>query len=173
MSNICVVSDPDNPANNGKVFLYEYGAKIFEKVMDVMQPKFADETPINPFDMWKGANFKIKMAQVGGFRNYDRSEFASPEQLADDTKLEAIYGNQYSLKEFTDASSFKSYDELHLKLTRVLGEEGAVTSSAEQVDLDEKIESPFVTQNASPPPVTKEASTDDTMSYFAKLAAEA
>jgi len=174
VANICVVSDPENPENDGKTFLYEFGAKIFEKVMDVMQPKFADETPVNPFDLWKGANFKIKMAQVGGFRNYDRSEFANPSQLGEDDKLEAIYNAQHSLKEFTDVDTYKSYDELNLKLTRVLGEEGAVTTSAEQVDLDEKIESPFVTQsqNNSPAPVVDNSS-DDTMSYFAKLAAEA
>ena len=170
-SNILVVSDPENPENNGKVFLYEYGAKIFEKLMDAMQPKFADETPLNPFDMWKGVNFKIKIAQVAGFRNYDRSEFGPVEQLADDDKLEAIYNQEYSLKEFTDPSTFKSYDELKLKLTRVLGEDGAVTTSAEQVDLDEKVESPFVAD--TPEVAAPDNSSDDTMSYFAKLAAEA
>ena len=170
-SNILVVSDPENPENNGKVFLYEYGAKIFEKLMDAMQPKFADETPLNPFDMWKGANFKIKIAQVAGFRNYDRSEFGPAEQLAEDDKLEAIYNQEYSLKEFTDPSTFKSYDELKLKLTRVLGEDGAVTSSAEQVDLDSTMESPFVKD--TPAPVANDSGSDDTMSYFAKLAAEA
>ena len=171
VSNIMVVSDPENPANNGKTFLYEYGAKIFEKLMDAMQPKFADETAVNPFDMWKGANFKIKIAQVAGFRNYDRSEFGPVEALAEDDKLETIYNQEYSLKEFTDPSTYKSYDELNLKLTRVLGEDGAVTTSAEQVDLDEKVESPFV--DAAPVATADDSGSDDTMSYFAKLAAEA
>jgi len=171
VSNIMVVSDPENPANNGKTFLYEYGAKIFEKLMDAMQPKFADETAVNPFDMWKGANFKIKIAQVAGFRNYDRSEFGPVEALAEDAKLETIYNQEYSLKEFTDPSTYKSYDELNLKLTRVLGEDGAVTTSAEQVDLDEKVESPFV--DAAPVATADDSGSDDTMSYFAKLAAEA
>lgn len=175
VTNIMVVSDPENPENNGKVFLYQFGAKIFDKIMDAMQPQYADETPMNPFDMWKGASFKIKIAQVAGFRNYDRSEFGASEALADDAKLEVIYGQEFSLKEFTDPDTYKSYDELNLKLTRVLGEGGAVTTSAEQVDLDEKMESPFVETAASTPapaPVAA-ASTDDTMSYFAKLAAEA
>jgi len=171
VSNIMVVSDPENPANNGKTFLYEYGAKIFEKLMDAMQPKFADETAVNPFDMWKGANFKIKIAQVAGFRNYDRSEFGPVGPLAEDDKLETIYNQEYSLKEFTDPSTYKSYDELNLKLTRVLGEDGAVTTSAEQVDLDEKVESPFV--DAAPVATADDSGSDDTMSYFAKLAAEA
>ncbi len=171
-SNIMVVSDPENPENNGKVFLYQFGAKIFDKIMDAMQPQYADETPVNPFDMWKGANFKMKIAQVAGFRNYDRSEFGPVEALADDDKLEAIYNQEYSLKEFTDPSTFKSYEELNLRLTRVLGEAGAVTTTAEQVDLDEKIESPFV-EDTPVAPATTESSNDDTMSYFAKLAAEA
>jgi len=173
VSNIMVISDPENPANNGKTFLYEYGAKIFEKLMDAMQPKFADETAVNPFDMWKGANFKIKIAQVAGFRNYDRSEFGPVEPLAEDDKLETIYNQEYSLKEFTDPSTYKSYDELNLKLTRVLGEDGAVTTSAEQVDLDEKVESPFNDVPTSTMAAEPAANTDDTMSYFAKLAAEA
>ena len=175
VTNIMVVSDPENPENNGKVFLYEFGAKIFDKIMDAMQPQYQDETPMNPFDMWKGANFKIKIAQVAGYRNYDRSEFGAAEQLADDAKLEDIYNSEYSLKEFTDPSTYKSYDELNLKMTRVLGEGGAVTTSAEQVDLDETIASPFETPTpAAQAPVATASNDDgDTMSYFAKLAAEA
>lgn len=169
VSNIYVVSDPSNPENEGKVFLYEYGKKIFDKIMDSIQPQYADETPVNPFDLWKGADFKIKIAQVNGYRNYDRSEFASSTALSDDdTKLEAIYNKEYSLKEFTDPSSFKSYDELKVRLTRVLGEGGHVTSSAEEIDLDEAIENDPV-----PTPTPSPAKEDDTMSYFAKLAAEA
>jgi hypothetical protein len=183
VSNICVVSDPENPENNGKTFLYTYGAKIFEKIMNSMQPQYEDETAVNPFDLWKGSNFKMKIAQVAGFRNYDRSEFGKPEPLnADDSILEDIYNKQYSLKEFTDASTFKSYSELNLKLTRVLGEEitAANRSEIDYVDEDIKNESPF---NDGPvvsdpvavaaDPVQKAEAEDDTMSYFAKLAAEA
>ena len=127
-----------NPENEGKVFLYTYGAKIFEKIMDSMQPKFQDESPVNPFDMWKGANFKMKIANVAGYRNYDRSEFATAEALnADDSVLEGIYNKQYCLGEFTDPSSFKSYSELNLKLTRVLGEEVKTNrSEADYMDED-------------------------------------
>ena len=184
VSNICVVSDPENPENNGKVFLYTYGAKIFEKVMNSMQPQYEDETAVNPFDMWKGANFKMKIANVAGYRNYDRSEFATAEALnADDSVLEGIYNKQYALGEFTDPSSFKSYSELNLKLTRVLGEE--ITNRADidhidqdiSVDQDNRSEEAF--HNADPvataadPVARADSDNDDTMSYFAKLAAEA
>ena len=173
VSNIYVVSDPESPENNGKVFLYTYGAKIFEKIMDSMQPKYEDETPINPFDLWKGANFKMKIAQVAGFRNYDRSEFGKPEPLnADDSILEDIYNKQYSLKEFTDASTFKSYSELNLKLTRVLGEDVKMSMPADDSPFnDEPSVSDPVAVAADP--VQKAEAEDDTMSYFAKLAAEA
>ena len=170
VSNIYVVSDPENPENNGKTFLYQYGAKIFEKVMDAMQPKFADETAVNPFDMWKGSNFKLKIAKVAGYRNYDRSEFGPAEALAEDAKLEAIYNAEHSLKEFTDPSTFKSYDELKVNLTRVLGEGGHVTTSAEAVDLENTVVSPM---ESAPTAAAPSESSDDTMSYFAKLAAEA
>jgi len=185
VSNIYVVSDPESPENEGKVFLYTYGAKIFEKIMDSMQPKYEDETPINPFDLWKGANFKMKIAQVAGFRNYDRSEFGSAEALnADDSVLEGIYNQQFALKEFTDPNSFKSYSELNLKLTRVLGEEVKmgenIRTEIDYVDESMKDNPPF---NAGPTvsdpvavaadPVQRAEAEDDTMSYFAKLAAEA
>ena len=184
VSNIYVVADPENPENEGKVFLYGYGAKIFEKIMDSMQPKFQDETPVNPFDLWKGANFKMKIANVAGYRNYDRSEFANAEALnADDSVLEGIYNKQYALSEFTDPTSFKSYSELNLKLTRVLGEEVKTNrTEIDYVDEDIKNESPFNNSpndvkdpvaTAADPVARADSDNDDTMSYFAKLAAEA
>ena len=168
VSNVYIVSDPANPENEGKVFLYEYGKKIFDKIMDAMQPQFQDETPINPFDLWKGANFKIKIAKVEGYVNYDRSTFDNTSQLVADDKLESIYNSEFSIKEFTDPSTYKSYDELKLKLTRVLGEEGAVTSSAESMQLEDAVEVTPELNN-----VVEEKSPSDTMSYFEKLAAEA
>jgi hypothetical protein len=169
VSNIFVVSDPANPENEGKVFLYEYGKKIFDKIMDSMRPQFQDESPVNPFDLWKGANFKIKIAKVEGYVNYDRSSFDVPGALADDAKLETIYNQEYSLKEFNDPETFKPYDQLKLKLTRVLGENGAVTSSAESMELEDSV-SPF---KETPTPNVEKKDSDDTMSYFEKLAAEA
>ena len=177
VSNIYIVSDPESPENNGKTFLYTYGAKIFEKIMDSMQPKYEDETPINPFDMWKGAHFKMKIANVAGYRNYDRSEFGTAEPLnADDSVMEGIYNQQHSLKEFTEATSFKSYSELNLKLTRVLGEEVKSMNRTEIDYVDEDItnetrQDPVAV--AADPVARADSDNDDTMSYFAKLAAEA
>ena len=172
VSNIYVVSDPNNPENEGQVFLYTYGAKIFEKIMDSMQPKFQDETPVNPFDMWKGANFKMKIANVAGYRNYDRSEFANAEALnADDSVLEGIYNQQHSLNEFTDPSSFKSYSELNLKLTRVLGEEVKAVEDDAPFNDAPAMSDPVAV--AADPIARADSDNDDTMSYFAKLAAEA
>ncbi len=168
VTNIYIVSDPGNPDNEGKVFLYKFGKKIFDKIMDVMQPAFQDETPVNPFDFWKGANFKLKIRNVEGYRNYDKSEFDSESALADDEKLEVIYDKCHSLKEFTDPSSYKTYDELKAKLMRVLGEES--TMGAYTVKEEAKINEPAPIKE----PITAEqvSDDDDTMSYFAKLAQE-
>ena len=110
-SNIYVIKDTANPDNEGKVFLYRYGKKIFDKLMDVMQPDFQDETPVNPFDLWHGANFKLKLRKVDGYWNYDKSEFEAPAPLLeDDEALEKVWKSQYSLTEFTAPTNFKSYD---------------------------------------------------------------
>ena len=171
-SNIYVVSDPKNPQNEGKVFLYKYGKKIFDKVNDLMNPEFEDETPINPFDFWEGANFKLKIRKVEGYQNYDKSEFEKPSQLVEDeAELERIWKTQYKLNEFTDDTNFKAFDELQERLNTVLG-----------------LDSPKVTQmykTAEPSntptqkPTTAEDYTgettgeeDEEMSYFAKLANE-
>jgi hypothetical protein len=120
-SNIYVVSDPSNPENEGKIFLYAYGKKIFDKLMEAMQPAFEDETPINPFDFWQGANFKLKIRKVDGYWNYDKSEFDSASALkTSDEELESIYKGEYSLQEFMAPSNFKSYDELKSRLDAVL-----------------------------------------------------
>ena len=176
VANIMVVEDPANPSNNGKVFLFKFGKKIFDKIMDVMQPQFADEDPVNPFDFWEGANFKLKIRNVEGYRNYDKSEFASASALmdGDDDKLEGVYNTLYSLKDFTDPKNYKSYDELKTKLMRVLGEAGAVYTTAEAVSLDEvrsastmrSVDEPVA--QASYTPDTEDD--DDTLSYFKNLA---
>jgi hypothetical protein len=131
ISNILVVSDPSNPENDGQIRLYKFGKKIFDKVTEAMNPEFADETPVNPFDMWEGANFKLKIRNVERYRNYDKSEFAAKSALldGDDDKLEALWKKEYSLKEFTDPSNFKSYEVLKAKLDKVLGLTGSVNKS--------------------------------------------
>ena len=170
VTNVQIISDPANPDNEGKVFLYQFGKKIFDKIMDVMQPAFQDETPVNPFDFWEGANFKLKIRNVEGYRNYDKSEFESPSALADDDKLEEIYGKLYSLNEFTDPKNYKTYDELKAKLMRVLGEEveaGAPTLKQE-AQMNEPVPSKLEPVTADEIPFDTDE--DDTMSYFAKLA---
>jgi hypothetical protein len=173
VSNIYVVSDPGNPANEGKVFLYQYGKKIFDKIMDVMQPQFQDETPVNPFDFWGGADFKLKIRQVEGYRNYDKSEFSGVSEFlgADDAKLEAVYNSLHNLGEYIDPAQYKSYGDLKKKLFEVIGEAEVSNthSTAESVALDDDI--PYGDAPSTPTPVeAKSGEEDDAMSFFAKLA---
>ena len=163
VSNIMVISDSANPDAEGKVYLYKYGKKIFDKVMDVMQPQFADEQPVNPFDFWEGADFKIKIRKVEGWVNYDKSEFSTSSAVdGDDARLEELYGKLNSLSEFTDPKNYKTYDELKSKLNRVLGVDAGPTMSEPEID-----SAPGVNMNTVTP---EESESDDTLSYFAKLA---
>lgn len=180
IANIMVVSDPKHPENEGKVFLYQFGKKIFDKINEAMNPAFEDETPINPFDFWEGANFKLKIRQVEGYRNYDKSEFDASSTLLDsDEELEAVWNKQYSLQEFLDPKNFKSYDQLQARLNKVLGLSGAVATTATAEELEEA-PAPAVQETASAPtPKATAASApqveedeDDTLSYFAQLAEE-
>ena len=179
ISNIMVIKDPNHPENEGKVFLYRYGKKIWDKVNDLMQPEFEDESPVNPFDFWEGADFKLKIRQVEGYRNYDKSEFDSPTELldGDDDALEKVYESLYSLQEFLDRKNFKSYNELKDRLDRVLGlsqPQAVVSSSAE--DFEDEI--PFDAGGSTSEPVTETAKRvdtvavddDDDLSFFEKLA---
>lgn len=174
VANVLVVSDPAHPENEGKIFLYQFGKKIFDKMMDVMQPQFQDEEPVNPFDLWEGANFKLKIRNVEGYRNYDKSEFDKPSAVSnDESELEAIYAKVYSLKEFTDPSKYKTYDELKAKLERVLGGT-APRTTAESITLDESMNAPSVGKSKfAPVEASADDGDDDTMSYFSKLANEA
>ena len=135
VANILVVSDPSNPSNEGQIRLFKFGKKIFDKITEAMNPEFADETPVNPFDLWEGANFKLKIRNVEGYRNYDKSEFADASALlnGDDEKLEELWKKEYSLKDFTERKNFKAYDQLKTRLDKVLGFDGApiVKSKAE------------------------------------------
>ena len=164
ISNILVVNDPENPENNGKVFLYKFGKKIFDKIQEAMSPEFDDEEAINPFDFWKGANFKLKVRKVAGYVNYDKSEFESASELfdADDEKLEDLWKREYSLTAFTDPSNFKSYDELKTKFNEVVGAD--IRSTETQT---ENIESKEPSREDS---VDEEET--DALDYFERLAKE-
>ena len=167
IANILVVTDPSNPENEGQVKLYKFGKKIFDKITEAMNPEFADETPMNPFDLWEGANFKLKIRQVEGYRNYDKSEFSSPAALSeDDEQLEKIWKSEYSLKEFTDKSNFKSYDDLKKRLDKALGFDGAVNlkTKAEDVEVNNFKETDLGKLDS------KIAEDDGELDYFKSLA---
>jgi hypothetical protein len=137
VANVYVVSDPSNPENEGQIRIYKFGKKIFDKITEAMNPEFADETPVNPFDMWEGANFKLKIRNVEGYRNYDKSEFADKSALldGDDAKLETLWKQEHSLKEFLDPKHFKPYEVLKTRLDKVLGFEGEVAPRTKAEDV--------------------------------------
>ena len=175
-SNIYVVKDSANPENEGKVFLYRFGKKIFDKIMEAMQPAFDDEVAINPFDFWKGANFKLKIRKVDGYWNYDKSEFegVSP-VLDDDDALEKMWKTQYSLAEFSAPTNFKSYDELKTRLDTVLSGTVATSNVVNMAtSFDDSPEEKVVvdTTEEPAPTVSVTEEDEDTMSYFEKLAEE-
>ena len=165
VANIYVISDPSNPENEGTVRLYKFGKKIFDKISEVMNPEFPDETPLNPFDLWEGANFKLKIRNVEGYRNYDKSEFADKSALldGDDDKLEAIYTKEHSLKDFTDKKHFKPYEQLKARLDKVLGFEGDAVPNIRAEDIE--LPAPIVRVKA---PVAD--TVDDDLDYFKSLA---
>ena len=165
-ANILVVSDPKHPENEGKVFLYKFGKKIFDKITEAMQPAFEDEAAINPFDFWKGANFKLKIRKVDGYWNYDKSEFEGVSALAEsDDKIKEVWSKQHALKPFLAADNFKTYDELKEKLNRVLS--GArKTETVDNADLPPQNNGSEKSMNDS----VDASDDDDTMSYFSKLA---
>ena len=188
VSNIMVISDSSNPQNEGKVFIYKYGKKIFDKIMDVMQPQFEDEDAINPFDFWEGADFKLKIRQVEGYRNYDKSEFDSTGPLlnGDDAKLEEVYKGLHNLGDFVNPDSYKTYGELKKKLFQVLGEEEiSDTFTQEQNEelsntREPSVDAPQPKSETPPSTGDEENSTvgttsegeEDTLAYFAKLASQ-
>ena len=180
-SNIYVVQDPAHPENEGRVFLYKFGKKIFDKLVEAMQPAFADETPLDPFNFWKGADFKLKIRKVDGYWNYDKSEFAAPKVLGnfDDEKLESIWKEGYSLAEFEAEKNFKSYEDLQKRLNLVLGKGAAPVRPDLSVDSEEYEPQPSGGFNDDDVSGLKNAvasspveDSEDTLSYFAKLAGE-
>ena len=170
-SNIFVVSDSKHPENEGKVFLFRFGKKIFDKLMAAMPPEFEDESLINPFDFWEGANFKLKIRKVDGFWNYDKSEFEAISKVADDdAKVEEIWKSQYPLAEFTASTNFKSYDELSTRFHAVISGTTTVGNVSEQI-ADEPIATPVVdTKEVEASTPQQEGDDEDTMEYFQKLA---
>ena len=170
-SNILVVSDPKHPENEGKVFLFKFGKKIFDKITEAMQPAFEDEKPMNPFDFWKGANFKLKIRKVDGYWNYDKSEFEGVSQIKEnDDQIKSIWSSQHPLKPFLAPDNFKTYDELKEKLNRVITGTQS-TTTVDEVDLPPQqstssVEMPKVNESK---PASDE---DDTLDYFSKLASE-
>ena len=171
-SNVLMVSDPKHPENEGKVFLFKFGKKIFDKITEAMQPAFEDETPINPFDFWKGANFKLKIRKVDGFWNYDKSEFEAVAQIAkDDDTIKGIWTRQYPLKPFLDPTNFKTYDELKEKLNRVISGTKS-TETVENVDLPPKSDGKVKSTEQSAPSTSVGDKSEDNLDYFSKLAEE-
>lgn len=185
ISNIYVVKDSAHPENEGKVFLFKYGKKIWDKIELAMNPEFEDEEKINPFDFWSGANFKLKIRNVEGYRNYDKSEFEEAGALSDDDEaLEALWKQQHSLQAFVDPKEFKSYDELKARLNKALGLDGspaaarataAESKSAPWEDPEPTASAPAVKSAAAKPAPTKEPSLDDddeNLDFFKRLAEE-
>lgn len=177
ISNIYVVQDSGNPESEGKVFLYKYGKKIFDKLNEAMNPQFADEEAVNPFDLWSGANFKLKIRNVEGYRNYDKSEFEKAGPLkGDDSLLEEIWKKEYSLKTFLEPSNFKSYEDLKEKLTKVLNENGG----ASRMTVADDANIPWDENSASPPkqkekpaaaiPAVADDDDDESLEFFKSLA---
>jgi hypothetical protein len=169
IANILVVSDPSNLQNEGQIKLFKFGKKIFDKISEAMNPEFADETPVNPFDMWEGANFKLKIRNVEGYRNYDKSEFADKSALFDgnDEKLEELWKNEFSLKDFTDPKQFKPYEQLKARLDKVLGFDGGpvnLKTKAETAELNNFKDDDLSVID------TKIAESDEDMDYFKSLA---
>ena len=164
VANILVISDPANKANEGQIKLYKFGKKIFDKITEAMNPEFADETPINPFDMWEGANFKLKIRNVEGYRNYDKSEFAEKSALfdGDDAKLEELWKSEHGLKEFTEKKQFKSYEQLKQRLDKALGFDGAAAAP--------KTKAADVASNADTSILDKSINDDEELDYFKNLA---
>ena len=171
ISNIYVIEDHGNPENNGKSFLFKYGKKIFDKLNEVMNPQFPDEKPLNPFDFWEGANLALKIRNVEGYRNYDKSVFMTPSVLhKDDKKLEMIHSQEHSLQEFLKPSNFKTYEELKEKLNRVLSAsmEGRTSNVMEQEDT---VAPTQLRTRAAPAPARDQVKDDDDdLNYFRKLA---
>ena len=183
IANVLIVSDPKHPENEGQVKLFKFGKKIFDKIMDKARPTFEDEKPVNVFDLWEGANFKLRMRKKDGYANYDESLFTEPVAVSEDEEeLLRIVNAQHKLSEFTDRKNFKSYDELKKKLSEVLSGDSFASKSAAEIAEEEdrpvraapeptkSVAAPV--QKAKPTPTSVEDDDEDVMAYFEKIAQE-
>jgi hypothetical protein len=183
-ANVLIVSDPKHPENEGKVMLFKFGKKIFDKIMDKARPTFEDEKPVNVFDLWEGANFKLRMRKKDGYANYDESVFSEPAPITEDEdKLLAVVNAQHKLTEFTDRKNFKSYDELKKKLEEVLSGDSFASKSAAEIAEEEdrpvrqasepaKSAPAFTPKASKPAPTSVDDDDEDVMAYFEKIAKE-
>ena len=171
VANVYIVSDPKHPENEGQVKLFKFGKKIFDKITEAMNPQFEDEEAINPFDLWKGANFKLKIRKVDGYQNYDKSEFESASPLSeDDDELEKIWKSEFALSELISDKEFKSYDALKTRLDKVLGLSGEVPAPKTTVEtIKEQAKAAPKKVVEAEPEVTDD---DEDLAYFSKLAEE-
>ena len=181
-SNVYVVKDSANPENEGKVFMYAFGKKIFDKLNDLMNPTFEDEDPVNPFDLWEGANFRLKIRQFEGYPNYDKTEFDSPAPLFDsDDEMESVWKQEHSLEDLVDPKNFKSYSELKTKLYRVLDlasetVEPSAPSAYESTSEDDDLDLSNIASAPTPEPAVASPAAasvdddDDDLSIFKELA---
>ena len=175
IANVLIVSDPKHPENEGQVRLFRFGKKIFDKIMDKARPTFEDETPVNVFDLWEGADFKLRQRKVEGYANYDQSTFMEPSAVAEDEdELLAVMSKVHDLKEFVDPKNFKTYEELSRKLESVLNGSASTTPTAESMSNDD---TPVETKKVVKPAakkvsVSSDESDDDAMSFFKKIAME-
>lgn len=176
IANVLIVSDPKHPENEGQVRLFRFGKKIFDKIMDKARPTFEDETPVNVFDLWEGADFKLRQRKVEGYANYDQSTFMEPSAVADDEdELLTVMSKVHNLKEFLDPKNFKSYEELSRKLASVLNTEGSAGQTAAQLAEDDDAPAPTkVVTKVAPAKVkvSQDDGDDDAMSFFKKIAME-
>ncbi len=176
ISNVLIISDPANPDNEGKVFLFKYGKKIFDKLCEKAKPDpaFADEEAVNPFDMWAGAPFKLKIRKVDGYTNYDKSEFGEAGPIGDDKLIEKVWKSCHSLQEFVDPESFKSHADLKDRLYKVLGlnDNANIKRSvkAESVDLEEDDAPSFKATHAPNFSGGDDDDEDESIKFFRDLA---
>lgn len=179
-SNVLVVNDPKHPENEGKVFLFRYGAKIFAKITSMMMPELDSDPSVDVFDPDVGANFRLRVKRVAGYANYDDSAFQAPSPISKDDKvLDGILSAAYDLGEFLKPESYKSFDELDAKFHDVLQVEGKPETATREATWDKpeaetwdepkakSVRAPRAESKPAPEPVMDD---DDPAKYFEQFA---